>query len=100
MSNGENTFSVIIAGGGVGGLTLASALQRADINYILLEARKEVAPPEGASIAVSANGGRILDQLGVLDDVYSISTPLHRFEGYKDGKNFESNDFLHLNLAR
>lgn len=100
MSIGENTFRVIIVGGGVGGLTLASALQRADIGCILLEARNEVAPPEGASIAVNANGGRILDQLGILDHIYNISTQSHRFEGHKDGKKMESNDYLHLNLTR
>jgi len=96
----KKPFRVIIAGGGVAGLTLANSLQRANIEYLLLEAREEVAPVAGASIAVGANGARILDQLGALNEVLNLSTPSDTVESYKDGKLFESNDFLRLNHAR
>jgi 2-polyprenyl-6-methoxyphenol hydroxylase-like FAD-dependent oxidoreductase len=36
----KSDFKVIIAGGGITGLTLANSLERAPISYILLEARK------------------------------------------------------------
>jgi FAD dependent monooxygenase len=100
MNTDKNSFRVIIVGGGVAGLTLANSLQRANIHCVLLEARDEVAPLEGASIAINANGGRILDQIGALTDIYNASTPCLRIEGYKDGRNFESNDFPRLNFAR
>ena len=100
MKMEKNNFRVIVAGGGVAGLTLANSLHKAHIPYVLLEARDEVAPLEGASIAISANGGRILDQIGALNDVYNASTPCLRLEGYKDGAHFESNDFPRLNAAR
>jgi 2-polyprenyl-6-methoxyphenol hydroxylase-like FAD-dependent oxidoreductase len=100
MAADKRSFRLIIVGGGVAGLTLASSLQRANIQYLLLEAHGEIAPPAGASIAIAANGGRMLDQLGALDQIYDISTSCERVEGYKDGKLFESNEFLQLNRAR
>ena len=57
-------FQVIIVGGGVAGLLLANALEKAEVNYVLLEGKSEFAPAVGASIALGANGNRILDQLG------------------------------------
>jgi 2-polyprenyl-6-methoxyphenol hydroxylase-like FAD-dependent oxidoreductase len=45
-------FRVIIAGGGIAGLTLANALERAGIDFILLEGRNEIAPQVGASIGM------------------------------------------------
>lgn len=100
MAEEKKPFRVIIVGGGVAGLTLANSLQRAKIDYLLLEARNEVAPPAGASIAIGANGARILDQIGALDEVLDVSTPSDFFESYKDGKLFDRNDFLKLNHAR
>jgi 2-polyprenyl-6-methoxyphenol hydroxylase-like FAD-dependent oxidoreductase len=96
----RKTFRVIIVGGGIAGLTLANSLQRANIDYLLLEACDEIAPPAGASIAVGAHGARILDQIGTLDEVLDVSTPSDFFESYKDGKLFDRNDFLKLNHAR
>ncbi len=100
MNTDKNTFRVIVTGGGVAGLTLANSLQRANIPCVLLEARNEIAPAEGASIAISANGGRILDQIGALTEVYNASTPTLRVEGYRHGKLFESSDFPELSLAQ
>jgi len=100
MTADKKPFRVIIVGGGVAGLTLANSLQRANIDYLLLEAREEVAPTAGASIAIGANGGRILDQIGALDEVLGLSTPSDFVESYKDGRLFERNDFLKLNHAR
>jgi 2-polyprenyl-6-methoxyphenol hydroxylase-like FAD-dependent oxidoreductase len=59
---------VLIAGGGIMGLSLALMLERKGVDYVLLEAREEIAPPVGASVAFFANAARILDQLGLLDD--------------------------------
>lgn len=76
----KRSFRVLIAGGGIAGLTLANALQHADIDFLLLEARAEIAPQLGASIGLSPNGGRILDQLGCYDDIMQLTEPL-RYTG-------------------
>lgn len=68
---------MIIAGGSIAGLTLAHSLHHSDIDYVVLEARNEFAPQVGASIVVLPNGARILDQLGIFDDIYSYIEPCH-----------------------
>lgn len=45
----NSNFKVIIAGGGIGGLTLASALEKAGVDYVLLE-KRNIAPRLGTSI--------------------------------------------------
>lgn len=71
-----STFRVVVAGGGVVGLTLANILERAGIDYILLEAKSTLTPELGASIAVQANGARILDQLGCYDPLLKTTIPI------------------------
>ncbi|XEU99341.1 hypothetical protein FSHL1_004628 [Fusarium sambucinum] len=63
---------VIIAGGGIAGLSLANMLERAGIDYILLESYERIAPQVGASIGLQSNGLRILDQLGCADELLSL----------------------------
>jgi 2-polyprenyl-6-methoxyphenol hydroxylase-like FAD-dependent oxidoreductase len=76
MSSRPSHFRVIIAGGGIAGLTLANALQHAGIDYLLLEARDDLAPQLGASIGLGPNGSRILDQLGCYDEIMDNTVPL------------------------
>lgn len=67
---------VVIAGGGVAGITLALAFERMNIDYVLFEAHTSLAPSEGASIGLLPNGLRILEQLGVLDEIEQQSVAL------------------------
>jgi 2-polyprenyl-6-methoxyphenol hydroxylase-like FAD-dependent oxidoreductase len=76
MSTRPSQFRVLIAGGGIAGLTLANALQHANIDYLLLEARDEFTPQLGASIGLGPNGSRILDQLGCYDEIMENTVPL------------------------
>ncbi|KAF7180409.1 hypothetical protein CNMCM7691_009577 [Aspergillus felis] len=71
----DPTFKIIIVGGSIAGLTLAHCLHKADIACIVLEKRPEIAPQEGASVAILPNGGRILDQLGLYDAVEKLIKP-------------------------
>ncbi|EOD43355.1 putative fad binding domain-containing protein [Neofusicoccum parvum UCRNP2] len=64
-------FRVVIVGGSIAGLTLALALEKNNIDFVVLEAYPEIAPQVGASIAVLPNGFRILDQLGCFEDILS-----------------------------
>ncbi|RSL94782.1 hypothetical protein CEP52_012471 [Fusarium oligoseptatum] len=43
-------FKVIIAGGGIAGLTLANTLEKFDLDYVVLECHSEISPAVGASI--------------------------------------------------
>jgi hypothetical protein len=62
-------FKAIIIGGSISGLTLAHTFTYAGIDYILLEARDTISPQLGASIVIMPNGARILDQLGVYEEM-------------------------------
>lgn len=87
----EAEFNVIIVGGSVAGLTLAHCLYRAGISHIVLEKRSVIDPEEGASIGILPNGGRILDQLGILKHVLEAIEPLSTAHiRYPDGFSFSS----------
>ncbi|CAI4212079.1 unnamed protein product [Parascedosporium putredinis] len=68
----DKSFKVVIVGGGIAGLSLAIMLEKFSIDYVLLEAHDDIAPPLGASIAMMPNGLLILDQLGCYEDIRSI----------------------------
>lgn len=68
----ESKFRVLIVGGSVTGLTIANMLERAGIDYLVLEAYNEIAPQIGASIGLVASGLRILDQLGCAKDLIDL----------------------------
>lgn len=78
---------VVIVGGGIAGLTLANALEKADIDYVLLERRSVFDPQVGASIGLGPNSMRIMDQIGagqeIIDETKSIKEGRHH---RSDGK--------------
>ncbi|KAH0593199.1 hypothetical protein MHUMG1_08921 [Metarhizium humberi] len=87
----KDEFKVIIVGGSVAGLVLAHCLQHLGIEYVVLEKRHEISPQEGASIGIMPNGGRILDQLGLYDQIEKLIEPLNSAHVlYPDGFNFDS----------
>lgn len=70
LENGKkDKFRVIIVGGSIAGLTLAHALSAKGVDYVLLEAHDTITPDIGASIGFTGNSPRILDQLGLWDDI-------------------------------
>ncbi|KAH8423749.1 FAD-dependent oxidoreductase [Aspergillus melleus] len=88
MTKGQQeSLRVVIVGGSIAGLTLAHSPLRAHIDLVLLESNAEIAPQVGASIGILPNGARILDQLGVWDDVHEKVEALHgSFTWAQDGK--------------
>ena len=87
----KTKFNVVIVGGSVAGLTLAHCLARAGIQHVVLEKSDEIAPQVGASIGILPNGGRILDQLGLFNQIESIIEPLNvAHMSYPDGFIFSS----------
>lgn len=70
-------FTVLIAGGGIAGLALANMLEKVGVNYLILEGYREMAPQVGASIGILPNGSRVLDQIGMYDEIRKlIDAPL------------------------
>lgn len=83
---GSELFKVIIIGGSIAGLTLAHCLDKAGIDYVVLEKRKDITPQEGASVLILPHGGRVLDQLGVFNALKKHIEPLHTAHiSYPDG---------------
>lgn len=88
MSKSE--FKVIIVGGSIGGLTFAHCLQRAGIDHVVLEKASNPAPQIGASIGISPNGARVLDQLQLYELVEEHIEPLTTATiRYPDGYSFK-----------
>ncbi|KAI1261856.1 hypothetical protein F5Y18DRAFT_440025 [Xylariaceae sp. FL1019] len=77
---------VVIVGAGIAGLTLARALESAPcpVRYVLLEAHEELAPQQGAGIALGPGGSRILDQLGAYDALAEQLVPTYSSAVYDE----------------
>ena len=67
-------FRVAVAVGGIGGLTLAIALRRLDVEVEVFEQAPELAEI-GAAVALSVNGTRLLQRLGVEESLTSAMEP-------------------------
>ncbi|KAG0070104.1 hypothetical protein BGZ89_001412 [Linnemannia elongata] len=63
---------VLIVGGGIGGLMLGLMLERASIDYVILERSSEIRPL-GSAISLNGTVLRLFEQLGLLEDLYKIS---------------------------
>ena len=80
-------MQVIIVGAGIGGSALALSLEQLGIDYLLLEqasAFEEV----GAGIQLSPNGTRILEQLGIREELQAFSTEpdFHKYTVWDTGE--------------
>jgi 2-polyprenyl-6-methoxyphenol hydroxylase-like FAD-dependent oxidoreductase len=64
MTMARHSCKIIIVGGSVAGLALASMLEQVGIDFIVLEAGKEIHPQVGGGISVQPQMARILDQIG------------------------------------
>ncbi|KAG0035398.1 hypothetical protein BGZ82_005290 [Podila clonocystis] len=65
---------VIIAGAGLGGLTLAALLHKAGVSFELLE-RSEDIKQLGSAIALGSSTAPLLRQLGIYEEFKAISKP-------------------------
>ncbi|KAG0304420.1 hypothetical protein BGZ98_005540 [Dissophora globulifera] len=68
-------FKVLIVGAGVGGLFMGVCLERAGIDFVILERMTQLPPPRN-NIQLSANTLRAIGQLGLLDEVMKIAKPV------------------------
>jgi 2-polyprenyl-6-methoxyphenol hydroxylase-like FAD-dependent oxidoreductase len=81
-------FRVVIVGSSVSGLTLGHCLHKAGIDFVILEKHNDVLVEVGATIIISANGGYVLDQVGLQEALETKSS------------NIEANDFREGKDAR
>ncbi|RDW90654.1 FAD-dependent oxidoreductase [Aspergillus mulundensis] len=72
----SSQLRVIIIGGAVSGLTLAHCLEKAGIDYVVLEKHQDITTNIGGSVALQPAGCRILDQLGILDHLGKCTTDI------------------------
>ncbi|KAK5987501.1 FAD-dependent monooxygenase pynG [Cladobotryum mycophilum] len=82
---------VIIAGAGIGGLTLAAILRRLGISYKVLE-RTEVLQPVGAGISLAPNALALLDQIGVYEKVLATSQEMRAINIWRNDTQWNSLD--------
>ena len=81
-------FRILIVGSGLGGLSAALALTAKGHQVIVLEASSKL-QAVGGIIVIQANGGRLLDHLGVYDQLMKICRSKPFTKGarrYEDGR--------------
>jgi len=89
-------FKVIIVGGGPVGLAAGHCLDKAGIDFVILERRADPDLNGGASIALWPQSARILDQIGLLDEAKQLYAPIrHKVNVLRDGTVFGRNDLYH-----
>ncbi|KAG0216579.1 hypothetical protein BGX31_000596 [Mortierella sp. GBA43] len=74
---------VLIIGGGIGGLMLGLMLEKAGIDYQILE-RSPEHRPLGSAISLNGTVLRLFEQLGLLEDLYKISKSAGRLHILKE----------------
>lgn len=88
-------FKVIIVGGGPAGLGLAHCLNKAGIDYVVLERNEHICNTDGASLALWPHNGRIMDQLGLLEGAQKIDCNIKYKENLRhDGSILQKNNMM------
>ena len=68
------------------GLSLAHALQLANIDHVILEKYDRVKSIKGAALTIYPNAERIFDQFGILSKILSSTTPVAaEYQRWPDG---------------
>lgn len=99
MADSTRPFKVIIAGGSLVGLTTALALEKAGIDYVVLE-RREIAPHMGASISIHPHTQRVMEQLGVWPEVRAGIVPLEYRHHYDENGNLFENSVILQEISK
>ena len=83
---------VLIIGGGIGGLTLAALCRKLNISCLVLERSKKISPV-GAGISLAPNALRVLDQLGLYDDIVRDGQSLDKILIHRNQTKWRTLDF-------
>ncbi|QKX61834.1 uncharacterized protein TRUGW13939_08990 [Talaromyces rugulosus] len=79
MKDQNAPLSVIIIGGAVSGLTLAHCMEAAGIDYVVLEKHNDICTNIGGSLALQPHGARVLDQLGLFEQLEKLTNNITKF---------------------
>ncbi|KAF9376060.1 hypothetical protein CPB97_011064, partial [Podila verticillata] len=74
---------VLISGGGIGGLTLALLLYKANMPFLVLERAKEI-KPLGSVMSLGASLGPLFKQLGIYDEFVRRGKHFNQAHMYKE----------------
>ena len=91
----DGKFRVVIVGAGPIGLYLAHAMEKANIDYVLLEQHSTVLNSSGQLLFTWPQTVRLLDQLGLYEAAREVAIPIHykkRVWGH-DGQVTSTNRF-------
>ncbi|KAF9179046.1 hypothetical protein BGZ51_008159 [Haplosporangium sp. Z 767] len=83
----EPTFKIVIVGAGVGGLMLGHCLERAGIDYVILERHQKQHFTQNI-IQLTSKTLHALEQLGLLDEIMRISKPMSFINLRKQNMSF------------
>lgn len=89
---------VLIIGGGIGGLTLAALCRKLNISCLVLERSKQILPA-GAGISLAPNALRVLDQLGLYDDIVHHGQSLDKILIHRNTTKWRTLDFTCVNSS-
>lgn len=91
----KSNFKVIVVGGGPVGLVAAHGLTRAGIDFVLLERRPSIVFEAGSNLVLLPMGMRVLGQLGLLDALERVSSPLAKVQRIDhSGRNMGDTQFF------
>jgi 2-polyprenyl-6-methoxyphenol hydroxylase-like FAD-dependent oxidoreductase len=71
-------FRIIVAGGGLVGLTTAHILSKAGIDFVVLEQHDNVTPYLGSLLSIMPSTLRVLDQVGLMEPLKQHSEIVRR----------------------
>ncbi|KAF9129732.1 hypothetical protein BGW39_003876 [Mortierella sp. 14UC] len=78
------SFKILIAGGGLGGVTLAVLLERAKIDFELFESSTSVSPL-GSAIVIGPTVMPLFEQLGLSRRLEEIAKPIKTMHLLEEG---------------
>lgn len=76
----SKAFKCIVVGGGPIGLTAAHSLSQAKLDFLVLESRPKIVQDAGSNLVLLPIGLRVLGQLGLLQTIESLSSPMSHFK--------------------
>ncbi|KAG0252106.1 hypothetical protein BG011_007203 [Mortierella polycephala] len=82
-SPSSSKVKIIIVGAGVCGLLTAIHLERAGMDYVVIEKARTLSPL-GSALSLTSAASYIFDQLGILDELAAASNPCAKIDYLRD----------------